>query len=57
MALVDRLWFQIPAPSGTGCFWGGSVWTVEPDDDLGSLVRCSGNWRDAIDTFEAVCHA
>jgi hypothetical protein len=28
------------------------TWTVEPDDDIARIVRCSGNWRDAIDEYE-----
>jgi hypothetical protein len=33
--------------------WKGNMfWTVEPDDDIPRLVRCSGNSRDAVDEYE-----
>ena len=28
------------------------LWTIEPDDDRARLIKCPGNWRDAIDEFE-----
>lgn len=34
-------------------YFGDAKWTVEPDDDIKRVVRCSGNWRDAIDEYES----
>ena len=33
-------------------YWGGGLWTVEPDDDIERMVTCNGNSREAIDTYE-----
>jgi len=36
-----------------GQHWSGlGLWTVEPDDDYARLVKCGGNWRDAIHEYE-----
>ena len=34
-------------------YYGDSKWKIEPDEDIARFVRCSGNWRDAIDEYES----